>query len=276
MRIDAHQHFWRYRPETHPWITDAMPQLKRDFLPADLQPLLNAAGVDGCVAVQAQQNVAETQWLLQLADQHPFIRGVVGWVDLCRSNVADGLRRLAAHPRLRGVRHVVQDEPDDRFMLRPDFLRGIAALAPLGLTYDILIYARQLPAAIELVQRFPQQRFVLDHVGKPEIRDRHLDPWRDNITALAAQPNVSCKLSGMVTEADWQQWKPSDFTAYLDIVLARFGAQRLMIGSDWPVCTLAGTYEDVMAVVTDYVGFLSPSEREAVRGGNAARFYTLR
>jgi len=276
MRIDAHQHFWQYRPETHAWISDAMPQLKRDFLPADLQPLLGAAGFDGCVAVQAQQNVAETEWLLQLADQHPFIRGVVGWVDLCGPHVADGLRRLAVHPRLRGVRHVVQDEPDDRFMLRPEFLRGIAALTPLGLTYDILIYARQLPAAIELVQRFPQQRFVLDHVGKPEIRDRHLDPWRDNITALAALPNVSCKLSGMVTEADWQQWKPSDFTAYLDIVLARFGAQRLMIGSDWPVCTLAGTYEDVMAVVTDYVGFLSPSEREAVRGGNAVRFYTLR
>lgn len=276
MRIDAHQHFWRYRPETHAWITEAMPQLKRDFLPADLQPLLSAAGFDACVAVQAQQNVAETEWLLQLADQHPFIRGVVGWVDLCKPNVADGLRRLAAHPRLRGVRHVVQDEPDDRFMLRPEFLHGIAALAPLGLTYDILIYARQLPAAIELVQRFPQQRFVLDHIGKPEIRARHLDPWRNGIRTLAAHPNVSCKLSGMVTEADWAGWKPSDCTAYLDIVLAGFGAQRLMIGSDWPVCTLAGTYGDVMAVVTDYIGFLSPSEREAILGGNAARFYRLR
>jgi L-fucono-1,5-lactonase len=276
MRIDAHQHFWRYRPETHAWITDAMPQLKRDFLPADLQPLLSAAGFDGCVAVQAQQNVAETQWLLQLTDQHPFIRGVVGWVDLCGAHVADGLRRLAADPRLRGVRHVVQDEPDDRFMLRPEFQRGIAALAPLGLTYDILIYARQLPAAIELVQRFPQQRFVLDHIGKPQIRARHLDPWRSGITALAAHPNVSCKLSGMVTEADWAEWKPSDCMAYLDVVLSNFGAQRLMVGSDWPVCTLAGTYDDVMAVVTDYVGFLSPSEREAILGGNAARFYRIR
>jgi len=276
MRIDAHQHFWRYRPETHAWITDAMPRLKCDFLPADLQPLLRTAGFDGCVAVQAQQSVAETEWLLQLADQHPFIRGVVGWVDLCGPNVSDALRRLAAHPRLRGVRHVVQDEPDDRFMLRPEFLRGIAALAHVGLTYDILIYARQLPVAIELVRRFPQQRFVLDHIGKPEIRDRHLDTWRDNIRALAAQPNVSCKLSGMVTEADWQQWKPSDFTAYLDVVLARFGAQRLMIGSDWPVCTLGGSYGDVIAVVTDYIGFLSPSERDAICGGNAVRFYGLR
>ena len=276
MRIDAHQHFWRYRPETHPWISEAMPQLKRDFLPADLQPLLNAAGFDGCVAVQAQQNVAETEWLLQLAAEHPFIRGVVGWVDLCAPHVADALRRSAAHPRLRGVRHVAQDEPDDRFLVRPDFLRGIAALAPLGLTYDILVYARQLPAAIELVQRFPQQRFVLDHIGKPEMRNRQLDTWRADITALAAQPNVSCKLSGMVTEGDWQQWKPADFTAYLDVVLGRFGVQRLLIGSDWPVCTLAGSYGEVMALVTDYIGFLSPSERAAILGGNAVRFYGLR
>jgi L-fuconolactonase len=275
MRIDAHQHFWRYRPETHAWISDAMAPLRRDCLPADVQPLLSAAGFDGCVTVQAQQNVAETEWLLQLADQHAFIRGVVGWVDLCGPDVADALCRLAVHPRLRGVRHVVQDEPDDGFMLRPEFLRGIAALAPVGLTYDILVYARQLPAAIELVRRFPQQRFVLDHLGKPEMRDRHLGSWRDNIRALAAQPNVSCKLSGMVTETDWQRWKPSDFTAYLDVALSSFGPQRLMIGSDWPVCTVAGSYGDVMAVVTDYIGFLSPSECDAICGGNAVRFYGL-
>ena len=275
-RIDAHQHFWCYRPETHAWITEAMPQLKRDFLPADLQPLLAAAGFDGSVAVQAQQSVAETEWLLQLAEQHAFIRGVVGWVDLCAPDVADVLRRLAAHPRLRGVRHVVQDEPDDRFMLRPEFVRGIAALAQFRLTYDILIYARQLPAAVELVQRFPQQRFVLDHIGKPEIRDRHIAVWRDGMRALAAHPNVSCKLSGMVTEANWHGWKPSDFAAYLDVVFDCFGPQRLMIGSDWPVCTLAGSYGDVIAVVTDYISFLSPSERDAIRGGNAARFYGLR
>jgi L-fuconolactonase len=275
-RIDAHQHFWRYRPDTHAWISDAMPELKRDFLPADLQPLLQAAGFDGCVAVQAQQHAAETEWLLQLADQHPFIRGVVGWVDLCAPDVAGGLRRLAAHPRLRGVRHVVQDEPDDRFMLRPEFMRGIAALAAFGLTYDILIYARQLPAALDLAQRFPQQRFVLDHIGKPEIRTRRIDEWRHGITALAACPNVSCKLSGMVTEAEWRAWAPSDCTAYLDIVLDRFGPQRMMIGSDWPVCTLAGGYAEVIAVVTDYISFLSASERDAILGGNAVRFYGLR
>jgi L-fuconolactonase len=161
-------------------------------------------------------------------------------------------------------------------MLRPEFMRGIAALAPAGLTYDILIYARQLPAAIELVQRFPQQRFVLDHIGKPDIRNRGLGPWRDGITALAAHPNVCCKLSGMVTEADWGSWKPADFTAYLDVVLERFGPQRLMIGSDWPVCTLAASYADAVALVTDYISFLSPSEYDAILGGNAARFYRLR
>ena len=276
MRIDAHQHFWRYRPETHAWISDAMSQLKRDFLPEDLQPLLAAAGFDGCVAVQAQQNIAETEWLLELADQYAFIRGVVGWVDLRAPDVDDALQHLAAHPRLRGIRHVVQDEPDDRFMMWPEFMRGIAALAHFRLTYDLLIYPRQLPAAVELVGRFPQQRFVLDHIAKPEIRGGRLSPWRDGIKALAALPNVSCKLSGMVTEADWHAWKSSDLTAYLDVVLDRFGPQRLMIGSDWPVCTLAGSYSDVIAVVTEYISFLSPSERDAVLGGNAARFYGLR
>jgi L-fuconolactonase len=276
VRIDAHQHFWHYRADTQGWISAAMPELKRDFLPTDLQPLLAASRFDGCVAVQAQQHVAETQWLLHLADQYPFIRGVVGWIDLCGRDVAEELRRLTTHPRLRGVRHMLQDEPDDRFMLRPDFVRGIAALGAFGLTYDILIYARQLPSAFELVQRFPQQRFVLDHIGKPQIRERRLSPWRDGITALAACPNVSCKLSGMVTEAEWGGWAPSDFAAYLDVVLDRFGPQRLMIGSDWPVCTLAGSYAEVIAVVTDYISFLSASDCDAILGGNAARFYGLR
>jgi len=274
-RIDAHQHFWRYHRDTHAWIGDTMAALKRDFLPADLQPLLAAAGFDGCVAVQAQQHVAETAWLLQLADRFPFIRGVVGWIDLCAPNVAAALAALAAHSRLRGVRHVVQDEADDRFMLRPDFQRGIAALAPLGLVYDILIYARQLPTAIELVQRFPRQPFVLDHIAKPNIRAGRLDEWRSDIIRLATYPNVTCKLSGMVTEADWQAWQADDFTPYLDVVLEAFGAQRLLIGSDWPVCTLAGSYADVVAVVTNHVARLSPSERDAVCGDNAVRVYNL-
>lgn len=273
LRIDAHQHFWRYRPETHPWITDAMPQLKRDFLPADLQPVLTAAGFDGCIAVQAQQNLEETEWLLHLADEHAFIRGVVGWVDLCAPDVAETLGHLSVHPRLRGVRHIVQDEPDDRFLLRPAFMRGIETLARFGLTYDILIYPRQLPAAKELVERFPEQPFVLDHLAKPPIRERRIDEWRHGIEALAAHGNVCCKLSGMVTEADWQAWQPADFTSYVDVVLECFGPRRLMIGSDWPVCTLAAAYDEVMGIVIDYITRLSATERAAILGGNALRFY---
>jgi L-fuconolactonase len=275
MRIDAHQHFWRYHPQTHPWITDTMPQLKHDFLPSDLQPLLTAAGFAGCISVQAQTDLAETEWLLRLAEEHPFIRGVVGWVDLCASDVRSDLERLAAHPRLCAVRHVVQDEPDDRFLLRPEFARGLAHLSDLDLAYDILVYPRQLPAAIELVRRFPHQRFILDHIAKPEIRNRRLDPWRRDLVALAALPHVACKLSGMVTEADWHLWKPADFTPYLDIVLDSFGAHRLMIGSDWPVCTLAASYADVIALVTDYIGRLSSSEQDAICGANALRLYGL-
>ena len=275
MRFDAHQHFWRYRPETHPWISDAMPQLKRDFLPADLRPLLAAAGFDGCIAVQAQHSLAETEWLLQLADAHPFIRGVIGWVDLCAPNVLDDLQRLTCQPRLRGMRHIVQDEPDERFLLRPDFVRGIALLRQLGLTYDLLIYPRHLPAAVDLVRCLPDQSFVVDHIAKPEIRARRVDDWQRGIRALAAAPNVCCKLSGLVTEADWQRWQAADFAAYLDIVLEAFGPQRLMIGSDWPVCTLAACYADAIRVVTDYIGRLSVDEQDAVLGGVAACWYHL-
>ena len=275
MRIDAHQHFWRYRPDTHPWISDAMAPLKRDFVPTDLHPLLVAAGFDGCIAVQAQSSIAETEWLLQLAAAHSFIRGVVGWVDLCAPNVTDDLQRLAQQRSFRGVRHIVQDEPDGRFMQRPDFQRGIAALARHGLTYDILVYARQLPAAIELARNVPQQPFVLDHIGKPDIRAGRFDEWRRDITALASLSNVCCKLSGMVTEADWNAWQPGDFAVYLDCVLNAFGANRLMIGSDWPVCLLAGEYRTVISVVTEYIACLSETERNAILGATAARFYRL-
>ena len=275
MRVDAHQHFWRYGAATHPWIDATMAALKHDFLPDDLEPLLAAAGFDGCVAVQAQQNAAETEWLLRLAGESSFIRGVVGWVDLRAATAADELRRLSAEPKLRGVRHIVQDESDDRFLLRDDFCRGITALEPLGLTYDILVYARQLPAAVEFVRRFPRQPLVLDHLGKPDIRGGRFDEWRREIERLSTAPNVFCKLSGLVTEADWQSWKAADFTPYLDTALACFGANRLMIGSDWPVCLLAGNYADVVGAVADYVSRLTWSERSAILGGNAVRFYRL-
>ncbi len=275
MKIDAHQHFWRYAPETHAWIDESMTAIQRDFLPADLEPLLRAEGFEGCIAVQARQSVEETEWLLSLADAHPFIRGVVGWVALCAADVADDLGRVAAHPKLRGVRHIVQDEPDDRFMLQPAFLRGIDALSRFGLTYDILIYARQLPAAVELVKAFPEQRFVLDHIGKPDVRAGALDPWARGIAALSRNRNVWCKLSGLVTETDWSRWSGDEFTPYLDVIFDWFGPDRLMIGSDWPVCLLAGAYGDVNSIVGSYVERRFPSYADAVAGGTAAAFYQL-
>lgn len=275
MRIDAHQHFWRYSPDTHAWIDGSMAALRRDFLPPDLEPLLRDAGFGGSVAVQAQQDIAETEWLLALAEEHSFIRGVVGWLDLRAEDVREQLRRLSSNAKLKGVRHVVQDEPDDRFMLRPDFMRGIGALAEFGLAYDILIYPRQLPAAAELAAAFPEQRFVVDHIAKPEIRERRTDAWARDIGALSRHRNVWCKLSGMVTEADWAAWSPGDLAPYIDVVLEAFGPERLMIGSDWPVCTLAGAYGDVLQIVIERIARLAPQEQAAILGENAAQFYRL-
>jgi L-fuconolactonase len=274
MTLDAHQHFWRYRPAEYPWIRPGSP-IQRDFLPEDLEPLLRQAGFDGCVAVQARQSLEESRWLLELADQWPFIRGVVGWVDLRAERVEDQLAELASHPRCVGVRHVVQDEPDDQFVLRPDFLRGLGQLRRFGLTYDVLIFPRQLPAAIELARRLPEQPMVLDHLAKPRIRDGVLRPWREQIRELARQPNVFCKVSGLVTEADWTRWRAADCRPYLDVVFEAFGPERLMFGSDWPVCLLAASYEQVVGLVNDYLAGLAPDVRRAVLGANAIKFYQL-
>jgi L-fuconolactonase len=275
LKVDAHQHFWHYSSQEYDWIGPDMATLKQDRLPADLAPLLAAAGFDGTVAVQARQSLAETQWLLDLADQQPFIKGVVGWVDLRSPELPAQLERFSAHPRFRGVRHVVQDEPDDRFMLGDDFQRGIAALAEFGLTYDLLIFPRHLPAACELVARFPQQPFVLDHIAKPLIKDRVTEPWVTDIRRLAAFPNVWCKVSGLVTEADWHGWQPADFHPYLDVVFEAFGPSRIMFGSDWPVCTVAGSYAQVVGLVSAYAEKLSADEQAAVWGQTATRFYNL-
>jgi L-fuconolactonase len=276
VNIDSHQHFWRYTPETHPWISDAMPKLKRDFLPEDLRPLLAAEGFDGCVAVQAAQSLAETRFLLDLASEHPFIKAVVGWVDLVSPDLERQLETFAASPALRGVRHIAQDEPDDRYLARADVVRGISTLARYGLTYDILVFARQLPAAIELATRLPDQHFVVDHIAKPEIRKGRLEGWREGIRKLAALPNVSCKLSGLVTEAHWDRWTLADFRPYLEVVLEAFGHDRLMIGSDWPVCLLAADYGTAIGLVRDSISTLSAPERSAIMGDNAAGFYGIR
>ncbi|MFZ0745824.1 MAG: amidohydrolase family protein [Terracidiphilus sp.] len=273
MRLDAHQHFWQYNPAEHVWMTDAMAALKRDFLPQDLKPLLAANGFDGSIAVQARQSLEETRWLLELAEQNDSIKGVVGWVDLCSAELAGQLGQFAGHPRLVGVRHIVQDEPDDEFMLRADFRRGIARLAEYSLTYDLLLYPRHLPVAVKLVREFPEQAFVLDHIAKPAIAEESVEPWEPDLRELAKLRNVSCKLSGMVTEARWKQWRVEDFRRYLDVVFDAFGAERLMIGSDWPVCTLSGDYAATVGIVMDYVGQMRAGERDGILGGNCARFY---
>ena len=275
MRLDAHQHFWHYSPEEYGWIGPDMAVLKQDRLPGDLAPLLAQAKLNGTVAVQARQNLEETEWLLDLADRHPFIRGVVGWVDLCSPALWAQLERFRAHPKLCAVRHVIQDEPDDQFMVRDGFLRGIAALADFDLTYDILIFPRHLPVACQLVELFPNQRFVLDHIAKPLIKDRLLEPWASDIRQLASYPNVACKLSGMVTEADWHGWEHSHFQPYLDVVLEAFGTSRLMFGSDWPVCTLAASYGQVAGIVAALTQQLSINEQVEIWGGTARRFYQL-
>lgn len=274
MRLDAHQHFWQYDPRQYGWIDDRMDVLRRDFLPDDLAPHLRATAMDGTIAVQARQSIEETEFLLRLSDAHAFIKGVVGWVDLCGSDVDAQLTRVR-HRTLVGVRHVVHDEADDDFMLRPAFQRGIGRLREHGLTFDLLLFPRHLPRAVRLAERFPHQPFVLDHIAKPRIRDGRIVPWQQDLHDLAANANVSCKLSGLVTEADWQRWRAEDIRPYLDIALEAFGADRLMIGSDWPVCTLAGDYTSAMAVVIEYVQRLSVDEQSAVLGATAARVYGL-
>src|SRR5271165_170689 len=274
VRIDSHQHFWRYNPAHHAWMTDSMHALRRDFLPDELMPLLKASAFDGCVTVQARQMIEETEWLLQLADENPFIKGVVGWADLQSPVLGMQLAKVAANPKLVGLRHVVQDEPDDLFMLRPDFLRGIGRLADHNLAYDLLLLPRHLPVAIDLVGRFPLQRFVLDHIGKPAISEGLVSPWIEDLGRLAGHPNVYCKLSGMVTEAAWKRWQPEDFHRYIDVVVEAFGTSRVMIGSDWPVCTLSGDYTSTMAVVLEYVRRFPASVQEQILGGTCGRFYS--
>ena len=276
MHIDAHQHFWIYDQREYGWIEDSMAALRRDFLPADLKSELEGNGFHGCVAVQARQTLEETRWLLELAERAPFILGVVGWVDLRSARLRFELKSFAQEPKLVGIRHIVQSEPDERFLLQPDFLRGIAMLEEFDLAYDILIHTRHLPVAAEFVARFPRQRFVLDHMAKPPIKSGAVDEWARGIRELAAFPNVYCKVSGLVTEADWQGWTPEDLRPYLDVAFECFGASRLMIGSDWPVCTVAGPYARVMDVAKDYLGKYSAEEREGVLGGNAAAFWRLK
>ena len=275
MKIDSHVHFWRYSTDEYAWIDESMPVLRRDFLPADGRVEMQRAGVDACVAVQARQTVGETEWLLDLADTYPFIAGVVGWIDLQADDVGRRLEQFAARSKLVGVRHIVQSEPDDRFMLRPAFCRGVSLLADFDLAYDILIYPRHLAPAAELVSRFDRNRFVLDHLAKPEVRSGEIREWERGIRELARFPNVVCKLSGLVTEAHWDRWSPDDLRPYLDVVFDAFGADRLLLGSDWPVCTLAADYVTTISVIDGYLSGRDAG-RAAVMGNNAIRLWNLR
>lgn len=276
MRIDAHQHFWQYNAVRHSWITEEMSLLKRDFMPENLEDDRKANNMDATIAVQADQSEEETLFLLQLAQRNSSIAGVVGWVDLCSPHAAKRLKHFSQFDKLCGFRHLAQDEPDDRFLVRPDFLRGIASLREFGFTYDILIYPDQLPAALELVAHFPEQKFVIDHIAKPEIKARSRSGWAALMQNIAAKPNVYCKLSGLVTEADWRNWKKEDFRPYLDIVFGAFGPKRLMFGSDWPVCLLAASYQQVVEIVEDYVQDFAADIKDRIFGGNAAEFYQLK
>ncbi|MCB9876292.1 MAG: amidohydrolase family protein [Planctomycetes bacterium] len=276
VRIDAHQHFWRYNAEQYPWIDARMQRIARDFLPDDLAPELEASGFDGAIAVQARGTLDETRFLLELAKAHPIVRGVVGWMDLCAPDLDQVLEQFAGEKLLKGLRHVVQDEPDERFLLRPDFQRGVQRIGEMGLVYDVLIYPRQLDAAVSFTAALPDQPFVLDHLAKPRIGEGSVDDWLPGFRALAQFENVACKVSGLVTEAKWNAWQPDDFTRYLDAALEAFGPDRLLFGSDWPVCLLAADhYAAVHQLVAGWAEQLSDDERAKLFGGNAARIYRI-
>ena len=275
MRIDSHQHFWNYHPVKDAWIGADMKVIQRDFLPADLLPLLHENNIDGCIAVQADQSEEETHFLLQLAQENDFIKGVVGWVDFRANNIEDRLQYFSQFKKLKGFRHIVQGESDDDFLLRKDFCNGIAQLEKYNFTYDLLILPKHLKFAAKFVKQFPKQSFVIDHLAKPIFKANDFSEWQRGITELATYKNVYCKVSGMVTEADWENWKTADFNYCLDILLEHFGTDRLMFGSDWPVSLLAATYEQSSAIVKNYFSKFSKEEQDKIWGGNAVKFYNL-
>lgn len=274
MIIDTHQHFWKYDPVRDTWIDESMSVIKRDFLPEHLAPVLRQNNVEACIAVQADQSENETAFLLGLAETNDFIKGVVGWVDLTADNVDERLAFFAEDKRLKGIRHILQAEANE-YMLRTDFKQGIGKLASFGLVYDILISHSQLEASIRLVDAFPDQIFVMDHIAKPNIKEGEIDDWQKQINALAQRKNVYCKLSGLVTEANWTHWKYEDLIPYLNVVMDAFGPSRLLFGSDWPVCLLAGEYDEILGIVQKFISYLSVSEQADILAKNAIKVYQL-
>jgi len=275
LRIDSHQHFWKYDPVKYDWIDDSMSVIQKDFIPEDLAPILKANGFDGCITVQSHQSEQENEFQLANADNHNFIKGVVGWVDVQSPNIEERLDYYQQFKKLKGFRHVLQGESQRDFMLRPDFLKGISLLKKYGYAYDILILPDQLKYTAEFVTQFPDQRFVIDHIAKPNIKQKELNGWQKDIEAVSKFENVYCKVSGMVTEADWENWQPADFNNYLEVITNNFGINRLMYGSDWPVCKVAADYGQVVDIVKDYFAAFSQTEQQAFFGGNAIEFYKI-
>lgn len=275
IHIDAHQHFWYFDSKKHDWIDDSMSVIKKDFLPENLKPILAKNGMDGCIAVQADQTEAESEFLLALAEEYDFIKGVVGWVDLQATNLEERLEYFSQFEKLKGFRHVVQAEPDPNFMLQKAFQYGIGCLERYKFTYDILIFPTQLAAALETVKNFPRQKFVIDHIAKPYIKKGELGEWADYMNSLGEHHNVWCKVSGMVTEADWINWTQADFTPYLDVIFGAFSSDRIMFGSDWPVCLLGGNYKMVKNIVEKYTQRYSAKQQALIWGKNALDFYNI-
>ncbi|MDT7830352.1 amidohydrolase family protein [Pricia sp. S334] len=275
MIIDSHQHFWKYDSERHAWIDDDMSDIRRDFLPYHLKEVYDENGIDGCVAVQADQTLEETDFLLGLAHENDFIKGVVGWADLRDKNVEETLEKYSSRQKLKGWRHIVQGEADANFLLRSDFIRGISYLEKYDYTYDILVFPHQLGAVLEFVKRFPNQKFVIDHIAKPYIKDGYYEGWALLMEAIAKYENVFCKVSGMITEADYNTWTPLELQPYLEHVFEIFGSERVMFGSDWPVCLVAGEYKDVKKLVRDFISGLNSHDQDMIMGENAVAFYRL-
>lgn len=276
MIIDSHQHFWEYDPNRHSWIDENMSAIRRDFLPSELKSTYTENGIDGCIAVQADQTLTETDFLLKISEEHDFIKGVVGWLDLRAENVAEVLEKYLSWEKLKGFRHIVQAETDHDFLMRPHFLRGISLLEAHGYTYDLLLFPHQLRSALEFIKHFPNQKFVIDHIAKPNIKEGFYDDWAVLMTEISRYENVFCKLSGMITEADFSSWTPSQIIPYMDLVLNTFGPDRIMFGSDWPVCLVAGSYSEVKKLVTDFIAQLGTAQQAAIMGLNAAQFYNLK
>ena len=275
MKIDSHQHFWLFSEKDFGWMNDRMQAIKKDQLPEDFASELHTVGFDGSVAVQARQSLEETNWLLKLAGSNDFIKGVVGWVDLQGAGIEKQLEYYSKFSKMVGVRHVVHDEPNNDFILQSDFLRGIKLLQKYSLAYDLLVFPKHLPNVIKVVEQFPEQTFILDHIAKPMIKNSVISPWKEDMERLAKYPNVFCKVSGMVTEADWNHWKPNDFTPYIDVVFNAFGCNRIMIGSDWPVCKVTGSYQQVLNIVLSYIENFTEKDKGMVLGGTACKAYKI-